>query len=227
MRVPPLLLLGLLISLGLPAGPGAQETRSAGLAGTITLTTTGGVAPAGGTVIWIPGVAGAHVSDEPKIVSRGKRFEPHVLVVEAGARVSFPNFDQVYHNVFSLSAPNSFDLGLYRKGAVPTVVFKTPGLVRIYCNIHPDMAAYVMVVDSGAYAVTALDGSFRIAGVPPGRHPVKVWNERGGEQEAALDFEDGKDREYSVTLDASTYRALPHKNKHGRDYPPVPNEDRY
>jgi hypothetical protein len=158
-------------------------------------------------------------------VSQDKRFQPHVLGVEAGTRVTFPNVDKVYHNVFSVSAGNPFDLGLYRRGAARSVVLRSPGLVRIYCNIHPDMAAYVMVLDGVAFAVAGLDGSFRVPGIPPGRHAVRIWNERGGERETALDFTPGRTREFSLTLDASNYRQLPHKNKHGDNYPPVTRDD--
>jgi plastocyanin len=214
------------LATGVTSGPNPAPEEAATLFGTVTLKTSRGTVPGARSVVWLPDVPeGDHPGREETIVSRGKRFEPHVLGVEAGERVSFPNLDPVYHNVFSLSGPNSFDLGLYRRGAVPSVQFHTPGLVRIYCNIHPDMAAYVVVLDGAAFAVTGADGSFRIPGVPPGHHPVKVWNERGGELDAALDVEPGRDKEYSPTLDASAYRPAPHKNKHGRDYPP--NDDRY
>jgi plastocyanin len=231
MRIPPILLSGLLLALGgtkFPQTvPRPGETPSE-LSGRISLATKNGPIPAIGSVVWLPDVPSSTPSqEEPRIVSQGKRFQPHVLAVEAGTRVFFPNLDQVYHNVFSLSPPNAFDLGLYRRGAVPSVLFKGPGLVRIYCNIHPDMAAYVMVLEGAAFAVTGVDGFFHIPGISPGRHRLKVWNERGGEQEATLDFEAGKEKDYSLALDASNYRQLAHKNKHGQDYAPLPNDDRY
>jgi plastocyanin len=187
-----------------------------------------GSVPGEGTVVWLPDVKAQEAGKEPPhLVSKDKRFQPHVLGVEAGTQVTFPNLDKVYHNVFSLSAPNAFDLGLYRGGAARSVTFKAPGLVRIYCNIHPDMAAYVMVLDGAAFAVAGPDGTFHIGGIPPGRHAVKVWNEKGGEEQAILDFGAGKTREYSLAMDASAYRQISHKNKHGQEYPPVRDEDRY
>jgi hypothetical protein len=141
--------------------------------------------------------------------------------VPAGTRVKFPNVDSIYHNAFSLSPGNPFDLGLYRKGASRSVSFKKPGLVRVYCNIHPEMAAYVMVVDGDAHALVSPDGAFRIAGIPAGRHTAYVWNELAGEKSAVLEFHPGAATRWNVTLDATQYRPILHKNKFGKDYPPV------
>src|SRR5215813_4808516 len=111
----------------------------------------------------------------------------HVVVWLEGARrssegaVDFPNVDPIYHNVFSVSGANRFDLGLYRAGASKEKKFEEPGLVRVYCNIHPQMVGFVMVVDSDFAAVTGSDGSFRFEGVPAGPHKLKVWHEEAGE----------------------------------------------
>jgi plastocyanin len=215
-----------------PAAPIPQPATSsdrAELAGTVTI-----VGPPGrpvrqeGSVVWIPGVDGAAPREEFDMVSRDKRFDPHVLAVPRNASVSFPNADAIYHNVFSLSPGNGFDLGLYKKGTARSVVFRNPGLVRVYCNIHPDMTAYVVVVDGSALAVTAPDGSYRIGSVPPGRHTVRVWSEIGGETSAVMDFAAGRAATWDVTLDGTRYRPLPHANKHGKAYPPATKDvDRY
>jgi plastocyanin len=180
-----------------------------------------------GTVVWLPG---AHIEGaEPgnaAVVSQGKRFEPRVLAVPKGTMVSFPNLDPVYHNAFSLTPGDTFDLGLYRRGVSRATRFDTPGVVRVYCNIHPEMAAYVVVVEGNAYTVVGSDGRFRIAGLPPGRHTVSVWNEMTGEQSAAVDLPPGRVLTWDVTLDATHYeRPLLHKNKHGREYPPATRDD--
>ena len=115
------------------------------------------------------------------MASRDKRFEPRVLAVPQGSAVTFPNYDKIFHNVFSLSETSPFDLGLYRNGAARTTSFETPGVVRVYCNIHPQMAAYVVVLDGNLYAQTGKDGLALVSGVPAGRQTLKVWEERGGE----------------------------------------------
>src|SRR5262245_55640800 len=182
--------------------------------------TKGAVTPAAGSVVWVPGTSPGHAPGAPTMTSREKRFDPHVIAVPAGANVAFPNVDGIYHNVFSRSETQTFDLGLYRKGASRSMQFSRPGLVRVYCNIHPDMAAFVMVVD-GAYAVAREDGTYHLAGIPPGRRRVRVWNEKAGDQEFVVTFEPGGRATLDAVLDGSRYRLVAHKNKYGKDYPPV------
>ena len=101
------------------------------------------------------------------------------------------------------------------------------GLVTVYCNIHPQMVGFVRVVD-GAWAVTDENGAFRIAGVPPGRQRVKVWQEKGGEREVSTTVRSRQRSDVRFLLDASRYRVQPHKNKLGQDYPPATlDDDRY
>jgi plastocyanin len=184
----------------------------------------------GGSVVYIPGlnVASAHPGATPSVTSRDKRFDPRVLAVSRGTRVAFPNVDSIYHNAFSLSPGNQFDMGLYRKGASRDFLMKNPGIVRIYCNIHPDMAASVVVVDGNAFAVVAPDGSYRIAGIPPGRHQVHIWSDVAGLQVVGMDFAAGGAVDWSPALDATQYRRVAHTNKHGKAYPKAKNDaDRY
>ncbi len=105
-------------------------------------------------------------------------FVPHVLPVLAGTTVAFPNSDEVRHNVFSPSPPKRFNLGTYPRGVTRTVTFDKPGDVALLCNVHAEMSAYVIVVETPYFAVTGKDGSFTIPGVPPGEHTVKVWHEK-------------------------------------------------
>ena len=206
-------------------------TGGAELSGRIALVPPPGQkASPGGTLIWLPGVVSLapDAARPPSVASSNKRFDPHVLVVAKGTDVAFPNLDSIYHNAFSLSPGNAFDLGLYRKGASRSYTLKAPGLVRVYCNIHPEMAAYVMVVEGTAYTTVAEDGSYRLRGIPPGRHVVQLWNEMAGEKSVTLDFTPGVTAEWSLSLDGSQYRRAPHKNKHGKDYPPATKDaDRY
>ena len=154
--------------------------------------------------------------------------EPSVVAVRKGATVTFPNVDPIFHNAFSRTPGSEFDLGLYRRGARRSVRMDAPGLVRVYCNIHPEMAAFVMVVDGAAYAVAGADGSFVVRGIPAGRRLVRLWNEKGGQQESTLAFRSGARQRLDAVLDATAWRPVPHKNKFGSDYPPVTQDvDRY
>jgi plastocyanin len=112
-----------------------------------------------------------------EIKQKDKQFSPRVAVVVRGTSVVFPNLDPVYHNVFSTSGRNSFDLGAYRAGDTPrSVVLSTPGVVEVYCNIHSRMSASILVVPSALYAKVNPDGSFRIDNVPVGARKIVAWS---------------------------------------------------
>jgi len=114
------------------------------------------------------------------VEQRGQAFAPHVLAVPVGSTVSFPNFDPVYHNVFSLSTPAPFDLGLYRNGESREIRLEREGVVRLGCNIHPSMAAYVIVVSSPHYAVADASGVATFKRLAPGRYRVVVRSGNAG-----------------------------------------------
>jgi plastocyanin len=143
--------------------------------------TGGGTLGAGGTVVWLKRLDGATPQPRPSrgktITQKGKTFIPRVLAVPVGTTVNFRNDDEVYHNVFSLSRPNEFDLGLYKKGLSRSKTFNAPGPVNLLCNIHSSMSAYVYVVDSPYYAQADRRGSFAIREVPPGRYTLRAWHE--------------------------------------------------
>lgn len=186
--------------------------------------TDGKKLPGVGSVAWIPGSKGVGPRPAPKLSSRNKRFDPRVLAVSKGSTVDFPNLDRIHHNVFSLSETAKFDLGLYKNGASKPWKFENPGVVRVYCNIHPQMAAFLMVVDGEVLGQTGLDGTVTLPPVPPGRYPVKVWDEKGGEWSGFADVQSAKTTTLAVALDASAWKEVPHKNKYGKDYPP-PDDD--
>ena len=184
-------------------------------------------APGVGAVVWVVDAAAARRAApavRPTIASKGKRFDPHVAVVPVGGTVQFPNLDRIYHNVFSLSDKARFDLGLYRNGASRTMTFENPGPVRIYCNIHPQMAAILVVIDGAIWAQAGSDGTAVLAGVPPGKATVRAWDERGGEFTGVVDVPEEGAVFLAISLDGSAFRDAGHKNKYGKDYPP-PDDD--
>jgi plastocyanin len=143
-------------------------------------TLIGRVRVAGGpekdTVVWLSAAVAAPAAPRRVILDqRNMTFLPHVLGVPVGTRVEMPNNDRVFHNVFSFKDGKRFDLGLYPVGTSKVVTFDKPGLSRIFCNIHPTMAAYVLAVESSLVAVSDAEGRFEIPGVPPGRYEYHAW----------------------------------------------------
>jgi len=112
------------------------------------------------------------------IEQRNREFLPHVMAVSVGSTVSFPNFDTVFHNVFSTSPVGAFDLGLYKVGEAREVTFQKEGILRIGCNLHANMSAYIAVVAAPAYVVTDDTGRFAFKHLPPGKYKLKAWSER-------------------------------------------------
>jgi plastocyanin len=108
---------------------------------------------------------------------RGERFVPHVLAITVGSVVDFPNNDETYHNVFSLSDTRSFDLGRYAAGHSKAVRFERPGIVRVFCDIHSHMNAFILVFAHRYFAVTDAEGRYHLDNVPPGTYTVVMWNE--------------------------------------------------
>jgi len=121
----------------------------------------------------------------------GMRFVPHVLAVRTGSSVEFPNADPIFHNVFSLSRGATFDLGRYPEGRSKSVTFDRPGMVKVFCHIHSDMSAIIMVLDHPFFAIPGADGRYQIDGVPPGAYRVVAWHERVRPLEASVTIEPG------------------------------------
>ena len=111
------------------------------------------------------------------IKQEGLQFLPRAVVVQRGMRVSFPNFDKEYHNVFSYSKAKRFDLGRFPKGETREVTFDETGLIRVFCEIHEHMRAFVLVVDSPYYAAAGQDGKFSLPNVPAGPYTLVAWHE--------------------------------------------------
>jgi len=166
---------------------------------------------------------GDHQSVSPgrfKMVQHHKRFDPHVLAMPVGSVVDFPNLDPFFHNVFSMFDGKRFDLGLYEAGASHSATFDRPGISYIFCNIHPEMSAVVIAVDSLYYAVSNKAGQFSILNVPAGRYAISVWHERGkleGPGSEAMISSQNTSLP-PIRLVDSGQLVAPHKNKYGKDY---------
>jgi plastocyanin len=199
---------------------------------------------ASGVVVWLESVDG----DSPrgprtrqKILQFGKRFRPHVLAVERGTEVDFPNLDPFFHNVFSLYEGKRFDLGLYASGETRPVIFNRVGISYIFCNIHSQMSAIVVTLATPYFAVSDEGGAVTINNVPEGLYQLKIWHERTSDEELAAQSRAvrvaagvasagpaaagaaaaGAAGSYDlglIRLNEAGYVLQPHKNKHGGQY---------
>jgi plastocyanin len=147
-----------------------------------------------------------------------KTFIPHVLAIPVGSTVTFPNDDPIFHNVFSLARPGPFDLGLYRAGDSKTRVFTKPATYRVFCNIHPQMSALVLVLPTSFIAEANAQGMYRLD-LPPGRYRLSAWSERSEPATEEIPVESTAVSAPELTLDESKFVEIPHKNKYGLDYP--------
>jgi plastocyanin len=193
--------------------------------GAITLVekgTFGGEQPsddASGVVVYVTGFTRAAPAAIAELRQRKQRFEPRVLPVVRGQTVTFPNDDRIYHNVFSVSPLAEFDLGQYKGQDPPrTVTFEKPGLVPVYCNIHPQMLSYVAVLENDAFVVTGKDGRFEIGGLPSGALVLNAWAPGATRVSQPIDVTPGGVVEAALTV-RKTEKVGPHKRKDGSDYP--------
>jgi plastocyanin len=131
---------------------------------------------------------------------RNETFAPHVLPITTGTTVDFPNGDRIYHNVFSLSKTAPFDLGRYAAGRSKSVRFDRPGIVRVFCEIHSHMSAFVLVFSHPFYGTTDDEGRYRIDNVPPGTYNVIAWNEGSASDPAPIAVPSGGVAELDITL---------------------------
>lgn len=160
--------------------------------------------PLGGKlgVVMLTPASGKWQKRTPKqriIEQRDRQFAPHVMMVPVGSTVSFPNFDPVFHNVFSVSPTKPFDLGIFKNGESRDVTFDKEGILRIGCNLHANMSAYLVVVAAPHYVVTDANGRFRFKSLAPGKYKVRAWSERSTEpMTQTIDVKEGPN---DITLD--------------------------
>jgi plastocyanin len=204
-------------------------------AGKKSASTSGG-ADSSNVVVWLTPVgssAGSAATTQParatpQVVQIDKSFDPHILVIQVGTAVQFPNKDPFLHNVFSLFDGKRFDLGFYEAGSSKTVHFDRAGVSFLFCNIHPEMSAAVIVVDTPYFGLSNRSGRVTIPDVPDGRYQLNVWYERSLP-------EDLKSANRTVTISEAARSlepikviensnlSLEHKNKYGQEYVPPAN----
>jgi plastocyanin len=151
------------------------------------------------------------------LTQKNKAFAPRLLAVPVGSTVNFPNEDQIFHNVFSLSPPQPFDLGLYRAGASKAQTFDQPATLRVFCNIHPQMTAIIAVVPTPFVTVADANGAFSLD-LPPGRYKLTALSERAAPVSQEMKVAAGTTAAPALTLDESQFVQTAHTNKYGKEY---------
>jgi plastocyanin len=219
-------------AVGAPAQQAALKAR-------VELTKNGhSLSNAAKAVLWLTPVGSAvepprqKPSEIPQLIQKNKSFQPSLLVIPAGGKVEFPNRDPFFHNVFSLFEGKRFDLGLYESGSTRFVQFDKPGISFIFCNIHAEMSAVVVVLATPYYAISDARGELSIPKVPPGRYQLQLFH-----SSVAPDALRAMNREITVAPGATSLGTftlaesdltLAHKNKYGRDYDrPQPDSPAY
>jgi plastocyanin len=198
----------------------APVTASAGpVSGTVRTLTREGTAPSAAIVYAEPldSAAPRHAASVT-LTQKDKTFRPQILAIQAGSTVVFPNEDPIFHNVFSLSYPQPFDLGLYRAGTSRSRTFSQPGEYRVFCNIHPQMSALILVVATPYVGHVGQDGRF-ILDLPPGKYRLTAVSGRATPVSAEVVAATSTVDAPVLTLDESTWVEARHKNKFGQDYP--------
>jgi hypothetical protein len=160
-----------------------------------------------------------------EIVTFHKRFAPRVVTVTPGSQVRFPNQDPILHNVFSVTPGNRFDLGRYGDGEGRSATLKKPGLVRVYCNVHHAMVAYVMVLETPHVTAPDTAGRFALSGLPAGRGTLTVWHERAGTWSQPIQVP--ATAPLRIPMRVAVVREPPHLNKYGKPYDSDPRGTSY
>jgi plastocyanin len=187
-------------------------------------------------VVWLTpvGATPSHLAqvEIPKLVQKDKAFHPSILVIPVGGKVEFPNHDPFFHNVFSLFEGKRFDLGLYERGTTRIVQFDKPGVSYIFCNIHAQMSAVIVALNTPYYSVSDVRGDISIENVPPGRYELQVFHASVVPEALRALTRDititAGDTSIGTLSLAESNLELAHKNKYGRDYDrPEPDSPAY
>jgi plastocyanin len=198
-----------------PAQPGAS------VSGRISVVERGNrqASDVGSAVLWLdsPG-ARAPAPRTVDIITEGKEFRPRVTVIPLGSTVNFPNNDPFNHNVFSVSQEAMFDLGLFGRRQSKSVTFSQPGIIRVFCNVHAGMAAFVVVRENAWFTQPEGDGSFTIPAVAPGKYLLHAWHERATAVAQPIEVGARGRTDLALELDARGYKFVQHLNKFGQPY---------
>jgi plastocyanin len=172
------------------------------------------------TVVYLmPKGAPAHFTEvKSQMAMNGRQFSPRVRVVTTGSTVEYMNQDPFSHNIFSTAPGAAFDLGTYGSGVAKSTPFKKAGAFPVYCNIHAQMTAFVVVVSTSHYTQAGADARWKIANVPAGKWELHVWHERAPEVTQDIDVPAAGLANVDVTLDARGFKQVAHKDKMGKDY---------
>jgi plastocyanin len=189
-----------------------------------------------GVLLWLEPVdRPAPAAAPPKrvqMIQRDKRFTPHVIAVPLGSTVDFPNFDPIFHNAFSNFSGQPFDIGLYPPGTNKSWTFKQPGIVRVFCNIHPTMSAVIGVFSTPWFAVTPVSGQFTMVDVPAGEYQLRIFHERAVPEnlqalERRIRVPESGLMLPLISISETGFVPAPHMNKYSQEYPPVVNGETY
>lgn len=153
----------------------------------------------------------------PAIFQKDRRFAPQILPVVKGTTVDFPNDDRIFHNIFSLSKTQPFDLDIYPPGDSKSIKFERSGWIKIYCNIHPQMIAHVLVLDNSHYDLTDEQGLFVISDVPDGSYALRTWHEFGGAVRRQIEVSGAALHRWNLEI-REDRKFIQHGNKFGKPY---------
>ena len=211
-------LVAVLVAIVTRTERGAAADEAVGtIEGAVTVNRDAG-APAVPVLVYVVGFTAPAPETTAEIQQHDKHFLPDLLPITAGQTVSFPNGDPFLHNVFSPTESKRFDLGSYKKGDTRTRKFRTPGVSDVYCNIHPEMSATIIVLPNRRFTFAAADGSFTIDGVPAGSWTVYAYSRHAAAPvSASVEVAAGSASTVAMTLD-ETISELAHKNKFGENY---------
>jgi plastocyanin len=205
---------------GLAVLLGAATAHAGGrVVGKVSVTDANGKPATADVIVYVVGFSEQPSTSAPgaTIAQKGRKFVPDLVAITVGQSISFPNGDPFLHNVFSQSPPRKFDLGSFKKGESKEKQFPNAGVIDVYCNIHPEMAATILVLPNQRHTRAAADGSFAIDGVPAGRWTVFAYSRRATKPvSAAVTVTDGAD----ATVNLALVRGAepPHVNKYGEKY---------
>ncbi|MDR3699418.1 MAG: hypothetical protein P4L56_07265 [Candidatus Sulfopaludibacter sp.] len=181
-----------------------------------------------GVVLWLQPVdRDTPVPVVPRQVEmkqQNKHFTPHVVAIQVGGTVDFPNLDPIFHNAFSKFSGQTFDLALYPPGTSRSETFRRPGIVQVFCNIHSTMSAIIDVVPTPWYDVTKPTGKFSIIGIPPGEYQLHIYHERALPEnlqflERRITVPEGGLTLPLVSITETGFVPSEHLDKHGMPYP--------